>query len=160
MCNIKAQLLAIVTGINRYSIGISRPIAIPATTGARTATKATLLINSVINNINTISKEIAQDVENVVISLQFQDIISQKLTGMFSPIDELNQILGELVKETLGLDTDLVDYLASKKQRPASELSISNIEKTINKPDHDRPREPEDKKEPPDALNGPAIELF
>ena len=43
MGSIKAQLLAMVTGIKRYKIGISNPKAIPATTGANTATKATLL---------------------------------------------------------------------------------------------------------------------
>lgn len=56
MGSIKAQLLAIVTGMSRYTIGIPRPIAIPATTGANTATKATLLMSSVINSINKISK--------------------------------------------------------------------------------------------------------
>jgi len=113
-----------------------------------------------VGRINTISKEIAQDVENVVISLQFQDIISQKLTNMFSPIDELNQILGGLVKETLGLDTDLVEYLASKKKRPASELSISNLEKTLNETERDTSNRVQDKKDPPDALSGPTIEIF
>ena len=31
--NINAQLLAMVTGINKFKIGIFNPIAIPATTG-------------------------------------------------------------------------------------------------------------------------------
>ncbi len=43
--SINAQLDAMVTGISTFSIGIFNPIAIPATTGARTATKATLLIS-------------------------------------------------------------------------------------------------------------------
>jgi methyl-accepting chemotaxis protein len=113
-----------------------------------------------VGRINTISKEIAQDVENVIISLQFQDIMSQKLTNMFAPIDDLNQILGDLVKETLGLDTDLVDYLASKKKRPATTLSLRSLEQATNKTDRDSSKESQDKKEPPGARNGPAIELF
>lgn len=64
--SIKAQLLAIVTGINKYSMGISNPIAIPATTGAKTATKATLLINSVINSIKKIK---SAAVNKILISL-------------------------------------------------------------------------------------------
>ena len=54
MGSIKAQLLAMVTGIKTYNIGIPSPIAIPAITGAKTATKATLLINSVMNSISKI----------------------------------------------------------------------------------------------------------
>ena len=56
MGSIKAQLEAIVTGTSRFKIGVFKPIAIPATIGARTATKATLLISSVINSISTINK--------------------------------------------------------------------------------------------------------
>ena len=50
--NIKAQLAAMVIGINSCNSGISIPIAIPAITGARTVTRATLLINSVIKIIS------------------------------------------------------------------------------------------------------------
>ena len=57
MGNIKAQLLAMVTGMSKYKSGISKPIAIPATTGAKTATRATLLINSVIKSIKRIKRE-------------------------------------------------------------------------------------------------------
>ena len=38
-------------------MGMPKPIAIPATTGASTATRATLLISSVINNINKINND-------------------------------------------------------------------------------------------------------
>ena len=54
--SIKAQLLAIVTGINKCNTGISRPMAIPATTGANTATKATLLMISVMKSIRNMSR--------------------------------------------------------------------------------------------------------
>jgi len=49
-------LLAIVTGISKYTMGKPKPMAIPATTGANTATKATLLISSVIKSIRKISR--------------------------------------------------------------------------------------------------------
>ena len=54
--SINAQLLAMVTGISKYKMGISSPRAIPATTGAKTATKATLLISSVMKSISKINK--------------------------------------------------------------------------------------------------------
>jgi len=55
--SIKAQLDAIVTGIKTYNNGISNPIVTPATTGAKTATSATLLINSVIKSMRIINRE-------------------------------------------------------------------------------------------------------
>ena len=62
--NINAQLLAMVTGINKFKIGMFNPIAIPATTGVKTATNATLLISSVINNIKMINKETVNRILN------------------------------------------------------------------------------------------------
>ena len=53
-----------------------------------------------VSSINAISKEIAQDVQNVVISLQFHDITSQKLNGMLEPMDELRNMLFQLMQET------------------------------------------------------------
>src|SRR5690606_2080257 len=69
--NIKAQLLAIVIGINKCRSGIFKPIAIPATIGANTAVKATLLINSVINNIKVINNVA---INNTLISLLEIDV--------------------------------------------------------------------------------------
>lgn len=43
-------------------MGRPSPMAIPATTGANTATRATLLINSVINSIRTINKEAVSNI--------------------------------------------------------------------------------------------------
>ncbi|MBI3898639.1 MAG: methyl-accepting chemotaxis protein [Gammaproteobacteria bacterium] len=54
-----------------------------------------------VGRINTISREITRDVENVVISLQFHDITSQKLTSMLEPMDELRRTLFHLMQETM-----------------------------------------------------------
>ena len=110
-----------------------------------------------VGRINTISKEIAQDVENVVVSLQFQDIISQKLTNMFNPIDELNQVLSELVQETLGLDSELAEYLA-KKQKQLN-IDTKGNDNVVKKGRLAAKQTPQNN-EPPDALDGPAVELF
>jgi len=61
-----------------------------------------------VGRINTISKEIAQDVHNVVMSLQFHDITSQKLKNMLEPMDELRRILFHLMQETMAAGKDLL----------------------------------------------------
>lgn len=61
-----------------------------------------------VGRINTISKEIAQDVHNVVISLQFHDITSQKLKSMLEPMDELRRTLFHLMQETMAVGKDLL----------------------------------------------------
>lgn len=61
-----------------------------------------------VGRINTISKEIAQDVHNVVMSLQFQDITSQKLTSMLEPMDQLRRSLFHLMQETMNVSKDLL----------------------------------------------------
>ncbi len=63
-----------------------------------------------VSNINAISKEISQDVQNVVISLQFHDITSQQLNSMFAPMDELRRVLFHLMQETLKLDKNLLHH--------------------------------------------------
>lgn len=64
-----------------------------------------------VSSINAISKEIAQDVQNVVISLQFHDITSQKLNNMLEPMDELRRMLFQLMQETLTFDKSLLKRL-------------------------------------------------
>ena len=64
-----------------------------------------------VSSINAISKEIAQDVQNVVISLQFHDITSQKLNGMLEPMDELRRMLFQLMQETVTFDKSLLKRL-------------------------------------------------
>jgi len=54
-----------------------------------------------VGDINVISREIAQDVQNIVISLQFQDITSQQLNNMLQPVEDLKQKISALSKETL-----------------------------------------------------------
>jgi methyl-accepting chemotaxis protein len=69
-----------------------------------------------VSRINDISKEIAQDVQNVVVSLQFHDITSQKLHGMLLPMDDLRRSLYHLMQETLNLDKGLLRNLPGNER--------------------------------------------
>jgi len=116
-----------------------------------------------VSRINEISKEIAQDVQNVVVSLQFQDITSQKLNSMLEPMDDLRRTLYHLMQETIGLDKNLL------KNLPGNDHWLSRM-----RPDHKIEEQPEanpeekpmkdTKQELPKIHeaggNGPAIELF
>ncbi len=75
-----------------------------------------------VSDINTISKEIAQDVQNVVISLQFHDIISQKLNSIAAPMDNLASEIDLLTNEThsLGLADSWNNNLAMQNQQKKS----------------------------------------
>lgn len=66
-----------------------------------------------VGRINVISKEIAQDVNNVVMSLQFQDITSQKLHGMLAPMDDLRKTLFHLMQETMSVGKNLLPVRGS-----------------------------------------------
>ncbi|HLQ27502.1 MAG TPA: methyl-accepting chemotaxis protein [Acidiferrobacterales bacterium] len=57
--------------------------------------------------ISAISKELARDVQNVIISLQFHDITSQKLNQMFDPMDKLRQTIYQLMEDTHKLGNNL-----------------------------------------------------
>lgn len=70
-----------------------------------------------VGRINTISREIAQDVHNVVVSLQFHDITSQKLKAMLEPMDELRRTLFHLMQETMTTGRNL---LPAKAQESAA----------------------------------------
>jgi methyl-accepting chemotaxis protein len=63
-----------------------------------------------VGRINTISREITRDVENVVISLQFHDITSQKLSSMLEPMDELRRMLFHLMQETMAVSKNLLPH--------------------------------------------------
>lgn len=63
-----------------------------------------------VGRINTISREITRDVENVVMSLQFHDITSQKLTSMLEPMDELRRTLFHLMQETMAVNKSLLPH--------------------------------------------------
>lgn len=64
--------------------------------------------------ISALSKEISRDVQNVVISLQFQDITSQKVGQMFGPLEELQRILVQLIGDTRALDKRLLSSLGDQ----------------------------------------------
>ena len=77
-----------------------------------------------VGRINTVSREIAQDVHNVVVSLQFHDITSQKLKGMLEPMDDLRRTLFHLMQETMATGKNLLP------QKEGSTMS-----KEVEKPD-------------------------
>ena len=86
--------------------------------------------------ISAISKELARDVQNVIISLQFHDITSQKLNQMFDPMEKLRRTIYQLMEDTHKLGNNLFYNPSSDDQhwlertdeeRPASaEHSASN----------------------------------
>ena len=110
-----------------------------------------------VSRINEISKEIAQDVQNVVVSLQFQDITSQKLNGMLEPMDDLRRTLYHLMQETINLDKNLL------KNLPGNERWLSRMrDRSAPAPEAEPAQEV--KQELPKIHeaggNGPAVELF
>lgn len=110
-----------------------------------------------VSRINEISKEIAQDVQNVVVSLQFQDITSQKLSGMLEPMDDLRRTLYHLMQETVNLDKTLLknlpgneNWMSRMRDVPAAEAEV----KLTKNPEQDL------RKVHGAMGNGPAVELF
>ena len=107
------------------------------------------------SRINAISKELAQDVQNVVISLQFHDITSQKLSQMFEPLEALRPMLYHLIEDTNRLDKNLFAGLPEDKRwmaRTRGEMALHNNAEpaTVPPPPLAAP-----------AVNtGPAVELF
>jgi methyl-accepting chemotaxis protein len=110
-----------------------------------------------VGRINAISKEIARDVQNVVISLQFHDITSQKLSGMLEPMDDLRRTLFNLMQETLKIDKGLltnlpenVRWLSRTQDGTAATEEVKLLNDTIN--DGAGTRQ--------DTGSGSAVELF
>ena len=114
-----------------------------------------------VSSINAISKEIAQDVQNVVISLQFHDITSQKLNGMLEPMDELRRMLFQLMQETLTFDKSLLKrlpgddrWLARLNDVPHPDTQVAGAPLSPLPPAAMLP------KAQPEKSHGPAVELF
>lgn len=109
-----------------------------------------------VGRINTISKEIAQDVNNVVVSLQFHDITSQKLIGLLDPIEELRRSLEGLAQETASIDRKTLEGLA------ADPKWIAHLEANHAPPIEPQPTVEDVKHRPAAAAggHGPAVELF
>ncbi len=107
--------------------------------------------------INEISKEIAQDVRNVVVSLQFHDITSQKLSGMLEPMDDLRRSLYHLMQETISLDKSLLKNLPNN-ERWLSRMRDDHAPETGAKPMKNTVQEHPAVHQGTD--NGPAVELF
>jgi len=108
-----------------------------------------------VSSINAISKEIAQDVQNVVISLQFHDITSQRLSGMLEPMDKLRNVLFSLMQETLKIDKSLL------KRLPADDPWLTRVRDEGALPPPADTREPERIPSVRTATGtSPAVELF
>ncbi|MGW8248441.1 MAG: methyl-accepting chemotaxis protein [Acidiferrobacterales bacterium] len=111
-----------------------------------------------VGDINVISREIAQDVQNIVISLQFQDITSQQLNNMLQPVEELKQKISALSKETIlmaeesghGSDAWLGDSGDGKESAIELERKVQ-IEKSKERTKADKSRKSD---------GGPSVELF
>lgn len=121
-----------------------------------------------VSSINAISKEIAQDVQNVVISLQFHDITSQQLNGMLHPLDDLRRTLFHLMQETMKIDKDLLARLPGDSQwiaraqqghRLESEL-IQPVANVIPAPAAAAAAAPKPVTPLSEDKSGPAVELF
>jgi methyl-accepting chemotaxis protein len=113
-------------------------------------------VANTVGDINVISREIAQDVQNIVISLQFQDITSQQLNNMLQPVEELKQKIGLLSKETR--------LIAEKGNGEASwsagegdgKVSPSELERELQQ--NNKKSKEHDKSQKSDG--GPSVELF
>jgi methyl-accepting chemotaxis protein len=110
-----------------------------------------------VGRINAISKEIARDVQNVVISLQFHDITSQKLSGMLEPMDDLRRTLFNLMQETLKIDKGLlaslpenVRWLSRTQDSAAATEEVKSLNETTKEGEGVRQ----------DTGSGSAVELF
>lgn len=110
-----------------------------------------------VSSINEISKEIAQDVRNVVVSLQFHDITSQKLNGMLMPMDDLRRALFQLMQETVSLDKSLLKNLPNNERwlsRMREDHTSASEAKLMKMTAQGRPVIHQG------AEDGPAVELF
>lgn len=106
------------------------------------------------SRISAISKELAQDVQNVIISLQFHDITSQRLNQMFGPMEDLRRTLSLLINDTRGLDENLF-YEQSSHQPWLGKAEPEKAETWTNGMNGTRR---ETSNEPVPA--GPTVELF
>lgn len=106
-----------------------------------------------VSDINTISKEIAQDVQNVVISLQFHDIISQKLNALVIPINQLISEVDSLTRDS-GKQYMTKDWNKDLSNQPEEEkVALSNGQASTNSTTTANQENVAPK-------NGPNVELF
>jgi methyl-accepting chemotaxis protein len=109
-----------------------------------------------VSDINTISKEIAQDVQNIVISLQFHDITTQKLNALLGSLDQVSETMDRLsssassLADGTGMDASALTEISSANT-PVDEVADTTTDKKTN-----RNNEQEGAKE----VSGPNVELF
>ena len=111
-----------------------------------------------VGDINVISREIAQDVQNIVISLQFQDITSQQLNNMLQPVEELKQKISALSKETMLLADESVQgrdqWLNDSEHGKSDAIELERKEQA----EKSKERTKAEKSRKSDG--GPSVELF
>lgn len=109
-----------------------------------------------VSDINTISKEIAQDVQNIVISLQFHDITTQKLNGLLGSLDKVSETMDRLsssatsLADSTGMDPAALTEISSANT-PVDEVTDTTTDDNFN-----RKNEQKGEKE----VSGPNVELF
>lgn len=109
-----------------------------------------------VGDINIISREIAQDVQNIVISLQFQDITSQHLNNMLQPVEELKQRISALSKDTIKISEESGDN-SWVNEFVDGKSDTSELEREVQHAGGDS--QTADKK-PKQSDGGPSVELF
>ena len=114
-------------------------------------------VSETVGRINTISKEIERDVQNVVISLQFQDITSQQLAKILETIDGLRHSMDTLMRETVTIDEDFINKVKGKDRWLARTRDGHTLESEVTNLSRQEEEKP---KEPPVSDAGPSVELF
>ena len=114
-------------------------------------------VANTVGDINIISREIAQDVQNIVISLQFQDITSQQLNNMLRPVEELKQTISALSKETLTISEESEDENTWFSSAEDGNVDVSELEIEVAQENKSERTETNKSKKSDD---GPSVELF
>lgn len=108
-----------------------------------------------VSEINTLSKEITYDVQNVVISLQFHDLISQKLNSIVGPVENLSEDISKLSRESSSISRDFGSRSSSDLPQISSEDESVDKEGESSVGDNRLTRDKEKL-----ADSGPNVELF
>lgn len=114
-------------------------------------------VANTVGDINIISREIAQDVQNIVISLQFQDITSQQLNNMLRPVEELKQTFSALSKETMTISEQSGSENAWFTEPEVGKFNVSELERELAK---ENKGERTDSSKSKKSDDGPSVELF
>lgn len=110
-----------------------------------------------VGDINVISREIAQDVQNIVISLQFQDITSQQLNNMLRPVEDLKLTISALSKETTKIAEESGTESSWFDESGDGNVDLSELEVEVSQQNSNERIEADKSK---NSDSGPSVELF